>query len=114
MYHIIPTPEDLWGDCSIPNWNEQNKTLWKLWLSGIAAVIIFANQSVIERVANVVKETTLKAKAGDMTAEESIEIISPNNLISKKEWDEINNSAKKQGEMINKFLQNNNKFSGNN
>ncbi|MCK9567502.1 hypothetical protein M0R72_00970 [Candidatus Pacearchaeota archaeon] len=100
----IPTPEDLWGDCEVTGWDERHTSLWKLWLRGIAAIIVFAEQSVIDRVEEVVRLTTAKAKAGDLTAEEAVWLVSPLVLISSKEWDTINAIAREQGQMVGNFF----------
>lgn len=100
----IPTPEDLWGDCEVAGWDERHTALWKLWLRGIAAIIVFAEQTVVDRVAEVVRSTTAKAKDGRLTAEEAVWEVSPIVLISSEEWDEINVTARKQGHVVSKFF----------
>lgn len=110
----IPSPEDLWGDCEIAGWDTRHTSLWKLWLRGIATIIIFAEQSVIARVAEVVRSTTAKAKAGELTAEEAISVICPIVLISSEEWDVINATAKKQGQVIGRFFLSDDPIAGNN
>ena len=110
----IPTPEDLWGDCEVAGWNARHTALWKLWLRGIAAIIVFADQRVIDRVAEVVRSTTTKAKAGELTAEEAVWAISPIVLISLEEWDVINATARGQGQMISRFFLSDSPTAGNN
>jgi hypothetical protein len=97
----LPIPEELWGDCSVPiGWDSTNKSIWYLWLKNIAALIIFANQKVIDRIYITILNTIDKAKSGELSAKEAVKIISPQALISPEEWEEINNNAQKQGRII--------------
>jgi hypothetical protein len=67
--------------------------MWELWLIGIAAVIIFAEQDVIDRVADVVKTTTAKTRNRELTADEAVKLISPIEIITPKEWTIINQTV---------------------
>jgi hypothetical protein len=110
----IPTPEDLWGDCKVDGWDDHHTFLWKLWLMGIAAILIFADQTVIDRVAEVIRSTTTKARSGELTAEEAVWAISPMVLISSEEWEIIKGNARKQGHIAEKFFLSDDPIAGNN
>ena len=98
-----PTPEDLWGDCTIAGWTPRNQAVWNLWLTSIARLIIFADQNVIDRVIKVISETIAKAKEGTLSPEKAIRAIRPSSLITQDEWEVINSTARNQGRMIMQF-----------
>ena len=98
MIKKLPTPYELWGDCTIVGWaSDEKEALFKLWLKNIAILIIFAEQVVIDRVGNVVKETVAKAKAGEISTEQALRTICPTNIISAEEWEVINTAAREYG-----------------
>jgi hypothetical protein len=100
----IPTPQDLWGNCEIIGWEHKYIKQWNLWLTTIATIIIFAEQNVIDRVAEVVKDTVVKARTGELLATEAVNRISPMAMISIEEWQIINKNAKEQGEVVGKLF----------
>jgi hypothetical protein len=52
----------------------------------------------------VIIETIAKAKAGEMSPEDALFIISPTELICPEEWEVLNAAVKKHGHMIGDFL----------
>jgi hypothetical protein len=100
-----PTPEELWGNVEIIGWADDNsRKRWDIWLRVTAVLIFFADQVVIDRVSKVIIETTAKAKAGEMSPEDALFIISPTELICPEEWEVLNAAVKKHGRMIGDFL----------
>ena len=113
MTNKIPTPEDLWGDCEV-DWEPRHKNLWKLWLKGIASIIIFAEQHVIDRVNKDVRLAIEFAKSGKLSPTNCILIISPAALISFEEWEIIGINAQKHGKIVSKLFLDNDSSSENN
>ena len=100
-----PTPEELWGDIEIIGWmDNKSRNCWNLWLKATAALLLFADQIVIDRVNKVVVETIAKAKSGEILPEEALVRISPTNLISPEEWEVLNETVKEDGQMISTFF----------
>lgn len=98
MITRLPTPYELWGDCTIIGWaSEEKEALFKLWLKNIAVLIVFAEQAVIDRVYSVVKATVAKANAGEISTDEALQTICPTNIMSPEEWEVINAAAKQYG-----------------
>jgi hypothetical protein len=100
-----PTPTELWGDTNIPDLEQEPNlwTLWRLWLSSIAVLVIFAKQSTIDKINKTILDTIQKANSKEISPKEAVKIISPHNIISQEEWEEISANARSQGKMIGKF-----------
>jgi hypothetical protein len=98
-----PTPKDLWGDCDIDGLDVEHNELWNIWLKSIAVVLIFADQNVVNRVTEKIKKIIQKAKSGDIPAEKALWLISPQVILSHKEWEVINETARKDGRIIGKL-----------
>jgi hypothetical protein len=102
-----PDPKDMWGEYSVhESWSKDDKAQLDLWLIGAAASIVFAEQSVINRVNARVKEILLCAKDGSMSAHDCIDAVKPLVLFTKEERAVIDANAEKQSHMMTAFHKN--------
>jgi hypothetical protein len=102
----IPTPEELWGSCEIESWVDwpkRDKGMFVTWLNGISAIIIFADQYVIDRVNKDIRDIIAKANEGAISSKDAVRSVSPGVIISPEEWKIIQANARKHGKMIEEF-----------
>ena len=79
MIKRLPTPYELWGDCTIVGWaSDEKEALFKLWLKNIAILIVFAEQAVIDRVGNVLADGIARGDSVDTIATSLSDAVTAN------------------------------------
>lgn len=85
----FPHPKDLWGDYTVETWSRQQRGWLEIWLHALASLIIFADQSTIDRVNPFVQLIIKQAKEGKLTYQETITSIRPEDVFTKEEMEYI-------------------------
>lgn len=94
----------MWGDYKIDSWTRQENGLFAVNLQILASAIVYANKQITDRINFTVQNTIQNSKDGLIKAEEAIETLSPKNIFSQDEWNEIKETAKNQGKMMSAFF----------
>lgn len=104
----FPSPSEMWGDYKVESWTRQENGLFAVNLQILASAIVYTNKEITDRINTRVREIIAASKDGLMKAQEAIDILSPQKIFSKDEWEEVKENAEKQGKMMSAFFMNDN------
>jgi hypothetical protein len=80
-----PTPETLWGDCTIKSWDRKARGWFGIWLNALASMLPYASQETINKINALVLLTIKQANAGSLSPNEAISKIIPKQALTIEE-----------------------------
>lgn len=107
-FESILMPSSIWGDFNVPGWSRKDNNLLTYKLLGISTAIIYADQAVINRVIDYIREVITKAKSGELPPQEVFALVEKKAVFSEQELEVIDRNVENQAEMMEKFFKSSN------
>jgi hypothetical protein len=112
--NCFPEPSELWDNYLTTEgiflegsgWSEDSINKFHLQISGIANSIIYAEQSIINRVVPQIKDIITKIKTKEISEEEGIKLVHAKVVFSKVELENIREEYNNDGGMLESFYEN--------
>ena len=98
-----PSPESLWGDCTIKSWDRKSRGWFSTWLNALASMTPFATQQTINKINNLVLSTIKQANEGTLTPIEAISKVRPLDALTTEEIFYIKKQVSLYGDKIGTF-----------